>query len=198
MIWKALLHYELFMETRLYKFQMSFQLLSVEKTLIVEIVILYVSLTDWFTHISMCVCRLADSSCVHAMVKLYLVYFRWGLAELQCTCSGSHRLGHWQLCHSVITCPCYCSHFVTLASRFCVFTADEDLCWPVPPGSLHGVYHRSFHGVPSSCLPQTLSRDAALHLRDGVQKGMWTCTHRHSHTYTLLPEWPATGFIVIV
>ena len=61
---------------------------------------------------------------------------------------------------------------MTPMSRF--FTATEDLCRPLPPGPLHGLYHRSFHGVPAARLPQALPRHAAIHLRNGVQKGMFT------------------------
>lgn len=69
-----------------------------------------------------------------------------------------------------------------------VFSADEDLRWPVPSGALHGLHHRSFHGVPASRLPQTLPRDVALHLRDRDQKGMSSCTHTHTVAWLTSPQ----------
>lgn len=129
------------------------------------------------------------------MVKLYLGCF-WRIpAEPRCTCNRYspltvpplhtdthfHSHGNWKqrLCH--------CPQFVTSAFISPVFTAVEDLRWPVPPGPLHGVYYRSFYGVSPPGLPQTLPRDVALHLRDGVQKGMCSCTHtdRQTDTHTL-------------
>lgn len=138
------------------------------------------------------------SSCtVHCMVKVYLGYF-WKIpADPQCTCNRYspltvpplhtdththfHSHGIWKQC------LCHCPQFVTSALISPVFTAVEDLRWPVPPGSLHGVYHRSFYGVSPPGLPETLPRDVALHLRDGVQKGMCSCTHtdRQTHTHPL-------------
>lgn len=143
----------------------------------------------WLIDIHMFQCVYAgsvtDSHCAHAMVKLYLGYFRRGLAEPQCTCNGSYRLWALTAVHRCKHCAHVTIHILFTSAFFFfltfVLTADEDLRWPLPSGALHGVYHRSLHGVPSSRLPQTLPRDAALHLRDRVQKGMCTCTHRHTH-----------------
>lgn len=73
---------------------------------------------------------------------------------------------------------CCFSVFFPVGQYLFLFVVDEDLCWPVPSGALHGLYHCSLYGVPSPSLPQALPRDVALHLWDGDKEGMYTQRRR--------------------
>lgn len=148
-----------------------------------NILLLHVYLTDG-AH-----ANLSDPSCAHAMVKLYCGYFRRWLAELRYTWNGSYMHAHLHWHYYWLMLP---STFLKLVLFFFVFTADENLRWPLPSGALHGLYHRSFHGVPSSRLPQTFPLDVAFHFWDRVQKGMCSCTHRHTRPAACMTPWRAS------
>lgn len=88
------------------------------------------------------------------------------------------KLIRWQPKHATLVSPW--KQTPAIKSEWTLFhflcTVDEDLCWPVPSGALHGLHHRSIYGVPSPRLPQALPRDVALHLWDRVEKGTYTHT----------------------
>lgn len=154
-----------------------------------------VLLTDWCVQVVRCACRHSNSSCAHAIVILYLGYFRRGQVELQCTCCRASQT-------RTLTAVPRCDDRLVLPSTFVI------VCY-----SWWGPVLTCSVWCPSWCLSSfpswssfflsssNSSRKCYLPpSRQSPKKQVLMYTHAHAHTHaqSLLPEWPTTGFIVIM